>query len=368
MINNVKIVEVFYNSTNVGKLTFTPNNLAAFEYRREYLETGVSISPFYLPLKPGVFIAKREPFNGLFGVFNDSLPDGWGALLTDRLLQKHQIPLSEISLLDRLSLIGNNGMGALTYKPEWNITLENKNIDLNIIAKEVQLILQNNYKGNIEDLYLKGGSSGGARPKILVNIDNTDWLIKFKASSDHENIGEIEYNYSIAAKKSGLIMADTKLFEEKYFGTKRFDKIGSKRFHVHSASGLLYASYRYPSLDYTELIKATFALTKDIEEALMMFRLMVFNVLTQNKDDHSKNFSFIFKDNKWKLSPSYDLVLSNGFNGEHTTTVMGSGNPTKNDMLDVAKETGLPKKRTIQIYEEVYENSRDIIKKYSNLF
>ncbi len=243
MISNVKLIEVFYNSASVGKLVITPNNLAAFEYSKEYLETGISISPFYLPLKPGVFIAQREPFNGLFGVFNDSLPDGWGSLLTDRLLLKHKIDLSEVSLLDRLSLIGNSGMGALSYKPEWNIPLENKNTDLHTIAKEVQLILQNNYNGNIEELYNKGGSSGGARPKVLVNIDNVDWLIKFRASSDPENIGEIEYNYSIAAKKCGLIMADTKLFEGKYFGTKRFDKIGSKRFHIHSASGLLYASY-----------------------------------------------------------------------------------------------------------------------------
>ncbi len=100
----------------------------------------------------------------------------------------------------------------------------------------------------------------------------------------------------------------------------------------------------------------------------MMFRLMVFNVLTQNKDDHSKNFSFILKEKNWKLSPSYDLVLSNGFNREHTTTVMGNGNPTKKDMFDAAKETGLPKKRIVQIYEDVYENSREIVKKYYNLF
>ena len=362
MINKSNLVEVSYCSTKVGSLTLTPENLAAFEYDADYLANGVSISPFYLPLQPGVFIAKREPFKGLFGVFNDSLPDGWGALLTDRLLLKHKIPIENVNFLDRLTLIGDNGMGALTYKPKWDIKQKDVSsiIDFDIIAKEVEQILQNNYTGNIENLYNIGGSSGGARPKILVNIDNRDWLIKFRASSDPQNIGKIEYDYSIAAKKCGLIMTETKLFNGKYFGTERFDRVGSNRFHIHSASGLLYASYRFPSLDYIELIKATFALTKDIEEVLMMFRLMVFNVLTKNRDDHAKNFSFILKNSKWKLSPSYDLVLSSGFNGEHTTTVAGSGNPTKKDIFEVVKVTDLPEKETNVIFDEVFENAREI--------
>lgn len=361
MINSLKIVDVFYNSATIGKLALTTDNLTAFEYDKDYIGNGVSVSPFYLPLKPGVFIAKREPFNGLFGVFNDSLPDGWGTLLTDRILLKNKIALTDVNILDRLSLIGSNGMGALSFKPEWEIVHENNTTDLNKIANEVKLILQNNYEGNLEDLYIKGGSSGGARPKILIKIIEDDWIIKFKATSDPENIGQIEYDYSLAAKKCGLNVSETKLFEGKYFGTKRFDKIGNERFHIHSASGLLNASYRFPSLDYTELIKATFALTKNIKEALMMFRIMVFNVLTHNRDDHAKNFAFILKNNEWKLSPSYDLVLSNGFNGQHTTTIAGIGNPRKKDLFEVAKLTGLPEKNTIQIFDEVYENTRELV-------
>lgn len=97
MIKKAEFVEVFLNKQLVGKLAITPEHLFAFEYSAEYINSGVSISPFYLPLKAGVFIAKREPFNGLFGVFNDNLPDGWGKFLTDRILLKNNIGLNQIS-------------------------------------------------------------------------------------------------------------------------------------------------------------------------------------------------------------------------------------------------------------------------------
>jgi serine/threonine-protein kinase HipA len=362
MINSKKLVGVFFEEQIVGRIALTPEFVCAFEYDTGYLKTGISISPFYLPLKPGVFVARWEPFNGLFGVFNDSLPDGWGRLLTDRFLKRQNIEPSLLTVLDRLCLVGKNGMGALSFKPEWTFTDTDTGNDLNALAKEVELILHNNYTGNLEALYQKGGSSGGARPKVLVNIDGEDWLIKFRASDDPDDIGHIEYEYSLTAKKCGIDMPETKLFEGKYFGTRRFDNIGPKRYHVHSASGLLYASYRYPSLDYTELIKATLSLTRNIEEAYKLFRQMVFNVLTYNRDDHARNFSFILKDDEWLLSPAYDLVLSKGFNGQHTTTIAGNGTPMKADMFEVAKQTGLSEKKVIKIFDEVYENSNEIRK------
>ena len=355
-------LSVFFNKTKVGTLALRPDNLAAFEYDSQYLKTGISISPFYLPLNHGVFTARREPFFGLFGVFNDSLPDGWGRLLTDRLLLEHKISLSKVNIIDRLALIGENGLGSLSYQPAMEMFSKNTNFDLNKIAKEVALVLQNNFNGSIEDLYQKGGSSGGARPKIFITIDGEEWIVKFKSSADPHNIGQIEYEYSKTARQCGIEMTETRLFEGKYFGTRRFDREGKNKYHVHSASGLLYASYRYPALDYSDLIKATLALTKNIEEAYKMFRLMVFNVLTCNRDDHAKNFSFILKNNEWKLSPAYDLVLSSGFNFQHTTTVSGNGLPTKKDIMEVAKFTSLNIKRANLIFDEVYENSKNLRK------
>ncbi len=155
-------------------------------------------------------------------------------------------------------------------------------------------------------------------------------------------------------------MPETNLFEGKYFGVSRFDRDGSKRDHVHTASGLLYASHRLPSLDYSGLMKATMALTRDINEVEKMFRLMIFIILIGNKDDHSKNFSFLFRNGSWYLSPAYDLLPSDGFNNNHTTTVNGNGKPDIEDCIELAKNTAFPEKSAKRIIEEVMEGLRGL--------
>ena len=117
-MDNYKYLKVFYNDKLVGTLAKTPDRLIAFEYDAEWLNNGFSISPFSLPLQKKVYLPQYEPFNGLFGVFNDSLPDGWGRLLVDRLFLKNKINPSEIDNLNRLAVVQESGMGALTYKPE----------------------------------------------------------------------------------------------------------------------------------------------------------------------------------------------------------------------------------------------------------
>jgi serine/threonine-protein kinase HipA len=360
MIKKVKKVTVYYLNQPMGVLALTPEGLCAFEYAPQFLTTGIQVSPFYLPLKSGVFIAKKEPFNGLFGVFNDSLPDGWGTLLTDRMLAKHKIPLAVVNVLNRLCIIGGSGMGALTFEPEWENLNQKTIADIQTLANEAAFLLKTNTGEHLDQLFQYGGSSGGARPKIFYTHNNEEWIVKFNASIDPENMGYIEYEYALAAKKCGIEMPEVNLFNNKYFGVKRFDRNGLERFHVHSASGLLYASFRYPSLDYTELIKATIALTRDITEAYKIFRIMVFNVLNKNRDDHAKNFSFILKDKTWKVSPAYDLVYSKGFGEQHTTTISGSGTPTKKEIFELAVSTGLDAKKSNLIFDEVYENSREL--------
>jgi len=356
MLKHHPSVDVYYEAQHVGRLALAPDRRCLFEYEAAWIRDGFSISPFYLPLKSGVFTARAEPFDGLFGVFNDSLPDGWGKLLTDRwLMSKGYIP-AEFTVIDRLSIIGNQGMGALSYHPAQHISNDESVHQLDFYANEVAKILQADYSGSLDEIFDKAGSSGGARPKVLVRIDGIEWLIKFKATSDPEDVGTIEYNYSLIAKKCGIVMPETRLFEGKYFGVQRFDRQAEKRIHVHSAAGLLYASHRLPSLDYTALLKATMALTRDFAEVEKMFRQMVFNFLIGNKDDHSKNFSFIYQNKSWKLSPAYDLLPSFGFNNNHTTTINGKGKPTIKDCIEVAKLTAFPVKSAERIIEEVKEN------------
>ena len=361
-MDNYKYLKVFYNDILVGTLAKTPERIVAFEYDSDWLNNGFSISPFSLPLIKKVFIPKYDPFGGLFGVFNDSLPDGWGKLLVDRLFLKNKINPAEIDNLNRLAVVQESGMGALTYKPEHRFESENSISDYDILAQECSKILESQNSDNLDELFQLGGSSGGARPKILTSVDNEDWIIKFPSSSDSKNIGEKEYQYSLCAKDCGINMTETRLFPSKicsgYFGIKRFDRKNSKKVHMVSASGLLETSHRLPNLDYNTLMKLTLELTRNYQDIEQLFKLMCFNVFAHNRDDHSKNFSFLFDDTKkeWHLSPAYDLTYSFSFNGEHATTINGEGkNPTLNDILAVAKNIGLKEKLAKDITLDIQE-------------
>ncbi|DAA95962.1 TPA: toxin HipA [Candidatus Gastranaerophilales bacterium HUM_9] len=367
-MDKYKYLKVFYNDILVGTLAKTPERVVAFEYDLDWLNNGFSISPFSLPLIKKVFIPKYEPFDGLFGVFNDSLPDGWGRLLVDRLFLKNKINPVEIDNLNRLAVVQESGMGALTYKPEHRFQTENDVSNLDILAQECSKILESQNSDNLDELFQLGGSSGGARPKILTSIDNEDWIIKFPSSIDPKNIGEKEYQYSLCAKDCGINMTETKLLPSEicsgYFGIKRFDRKNGKKVHMVSASGLLETSHRLPNLDYNLLMKLTLELTRNYEDIEQLFRLMCFNVFAHNRDDHSKNFSFMYDNNKkeWHLSPAYDLTYSSSFNGEHATTINGEGkNPNLDDILAVAKNIGLNEKSAKNIALDIQEKCKNLV-------
>lgn len=354
-MNEIKVIEVFMNGDKVGRMALTFDFLCAFEYDSVYLTNGVSISPFNLPPKSEVFIAKRTPFNGGFGVFDDSLPDGWGNLILDRYLRSKGIDPAKLTILQRLALVGSTGRGALEYRPDYSESTADEIINFENLAADAEKILTSDYDGgSLDMLYKYGGSPGGARPKVFVKIDGKEWLVKFKATIDPSNVGRIEYEYSLLAKKCGINMPETRLFEEKYFGVERYDRTLNEKIHTISAAGLLSANYREPSLDYESLLKLCHLLTRNMEEVYNLFRLMVFNVVIKNRDDHAKNFSFQLVNGEWKLSPAYDLLPSDGFNGFHTTTVNNNGDPTVNDMMIVAERVGLNKSRAKGMIEKVY--------------
>ena len=319
-----------------------------------------------------MFLPKIEPFEGIYGVFADSLPDGWGRLLVDRLMRRNGINPMEMGNLDRLAIVGETGMGALSYRPVIALEKSDNSMSLDEIAAECEKVLQTEFSEQLDTLFTLGGSSGGARPKILTKIDGDNWIIKFPSSYDSKDIGRQEYDYALCAKKCGIDMEDVRLFDSQrcsgYFGTKRFDRVrrddgGVIRRHMVSVSGLLETSHRIPNLDYNLLMRLTFMLTKDIEECMKLYRLMCFNVFAHNRDDHSKNFSFIYLDDekRWVISPAYDLTYSNSLNGEHATTINGNGaDPGINDLLEVAKKAGLD----IKAARAAAENIRECVNEY----
>ena len=184
-------------------------------------------------------------------------------------------------------------------------------------------------------------------------------MVKFRAKRDPKRIGHDEYNYSLLAKECGIVMPETRLFEDKYFGVERFDRTPDGKLHVVSIAGLIGADYRMPSIDYSHIFRVCAALTHSVAELWKVYRLMVFNYLIENKDDHAKNFAFIYRDGEWRFSPAYDLLPSDGMNGYHTTSINDSIEPTKDDLLTVAVKAGLNKKEA----EEIFVSMKSIVKK-----
>lgn len=368
----------------VGRLAIR-DQIIYFEYNDEFIQKGIEISPFRLPLQKGVIELLQRPFDGLAGVFSDSLPDGWGRLLFDRMARAQRILPDSVSPLDRLAHVGLHGMGALVYEPDDSPSGVHELIDLDHLALQAEEVMQGGSEEVIKELLALNGASAGARPKALIGVNANrksisygakqleegfePWLVKFPNAQDGYDAGAIEYVYALIAKDAGILMPEVHLFSSQkgmgYFAVKRFDRGENKRLHMHSASGLLHSDFRSPSLDYEDLLNLTSALTKDIREVEKMYRLAVFNVLAHNRDDHAKNFSFLMDEKgDWKLAPAYDLTFSSGPNGEQSTMVMGEGkNPGVSHLLKLGLEASLSKK----LIEEIIDQTKSALGRWEYL-
>lgn len=354
------IVSIQFNENEIelGELVSEGRDIY-FKYYTAFITKGIEISPIKLKLNTGINKAAAIPFDGLFGVFADSLPEGWGKLLLDRALTAKGIDISNMTMLDRLAFVGSKGMGALIYKPEIDDGIHKQfEFELDKIAKATHQIISGTSTEILDELYILGGSSGGARPKILVGynpktqhiigaekdlpIGYEHWLIKFPSSSDWPDIANIEYAYYKMAIDAGIEMSACKLFKGKsgqvYFGTKRFDRIGNNRLHMHSAAGMMHDNFRLSNLDYGNVMDCAFLLERDVRAYEKILRLAAFNVFAHNRDDHSKNISFLMDENgNWKVSPAYDLTFSSSGHGMHSTMVSGeSANPNKQHLMELA--------------------------------
>ena len=357
----------------VGRLA-TRNRRILFEYDPDFIASGLQLSPFELPARAGVMMAEPAPFDGLFGVFNDSLPDGWGRLLLDRAVERMGILRGNLTPLDRLAFVGRHGMGALSYEPDFSKSeREPVVLKLDKLAADAALVLAGEQGAVVDKLLKLNGASAGARPKIVAQVSAdrkkiihgpgalppgyAHWMIKFPSQLDEADVGPIEYAYSLMARAAGVEMPETYLFgskKKRYFGIRRFDRDGDRRIHMHSLSGLLHADHRTPSLDYDGFLKATQVLTKDITQVEKAFRLACFNVLAHNRDDHAKNFSYLLDDatGQWSLAPAYDLIFSGGPAGEQSMMVMGEGrSPGVEQLRALGRKHGL--KKAASIIEEV---------------
>jgi len=360
----------------VGRLAWRDRR-AFFEHSEEMLASGLELSPFKLRARRGVIEAPLEPFDGLFGAFSDSLPDGWGLLLQDRRAAKEGLSPSQLTPLDRLAWVGDTGIGALAYRPELlPATTGSPSLELDEMARQSHRLLSGKASDILPTLLRLGGSPHGAHPKVSVFLRPEDGhidsnlekpivghrlaLVKFHALSDPADAGAIEIAYHHMAREAGLDVPDAWLLPSEegagWFAVERFDVQGATRRHVHTLCGLLHADHRLPSIDYVGALAGVHRLTRDMRALEQMYRRMVFNAVAHNRDDHTKQTSLCMdRRGSWTLSPAYDLTWSEGPGGEHSMAMSGEGHPQREDLLRVAAQCGVPPTLARRVSEEVVE-------------
>lgn len=361
-MKSVNALSVMLQGSRVGELVAIPRQGLFFSYDPAWLAKGFNLAPFHMAFSVNPQRA-ADPllFDGLHGAFSDSLPDGWGLLLMDRFFRRERsIERHAIGPLDRLAYMGDRSMGALEYVPMFETGSIEEDLDLAALYEASQMILSGSAEEVITSLRLAGGSPGGARPKAVIGLSPDKrravssfgempegyehWLIKFRSEGDPRDSGAIEQAYAMMARKAGVEISQSRLFQvetgngvEQFFATQRFDRAAGVKRHMLSAAAILYADFRAPSLDYSDLLRATWAMTRDASEVEKMARLMVFNALAHNHDDHAKNFSFFGGPGGWKMAPAYDLTFSStaGRTDEHTTAIAGAGKPSRKALVEV---------------------------------
>ena len=354
------VVAVKYREHDVGAVSFnTKTGISSFEFEPRFIATGIELSPIKMPLSRKVYSFPEidyAAFKGLPGMIADSLPDDFGTVVMNALIASQGKSTADITPIQRLQYTGKRGMGALTYHPTTQIKTLNASQYLEIeslvsLAQEIldtqeQFNLNYDAKGTEDKdammaLMSIGMSAGGARPKAVVAFNDdftkvrsghadipagfTHFLMKFDGVSEHNKdretfgdpmgYGAMEYVYHLIAKACGIHMMPCRLLQEgnrRHFITQRFDRNGNQKKHVQTLNGLTHVSYKKGgSYSYADLFSLARELKLSADEAMQIFKRMVFNVVGRNHDDHSKNFGFMLDDaHQWQLTPAYDLAYS----------------------------------------------------------
>lgn len=392
--------EVYLWGTRIGIIhQEATKTYASFEYDKEFLKSGIEVSPLRMPLARNIYefpTLAGGPFFGMPGLVADSLPDKFGNAVIEQWLMSQGKTISDFTAIDRLCYTGKRGMGALEYVPA---TSGIKDIDENINVQEMvnfaSAILANREKISlrVEDeltysqLIQVGSSAGGARAKAVIawneetNIVRSGqtqlgpgydyWLMKFDNVSNNGDHGIedqpeytlIEYAYYLMAIEAGIIMNECRIYDSEgnhHFMTKRFDRIDGKKLHMQSLGALAHISYQEPGACGYELA-ATYmkAMGLSYIEIEQFYRRMVFNCLAVNQDDHVKNVSFLMdKGGQWKLSPAYDITFSfdpqNKWLRAHQMTINGKTMAIGLlDLMEAGRKMGIKERRCKEVIGEV---------------
>ncbi|EHK8997652.1 type II toxin-antitoxin system HipA family toxin [Vibrio vulnificus] len=397
----MEVITITYQGDLVGAVSFdTEKGLGSFEYDPSFVKKGVELSPIKMPLSNRIYRFSELDFNtfkGLPGLIADSLPDDFGNAVLNAWVASQGRSPSDITPLQRLQYTGKRGMGALEYAPATKLRSLNasQQVEIQSLVSIAQEILDS--RGNFEvelkqngqddreammSLLSVGMSAGGARPKAVLAFNEdftqvrsgqtnvpsgfTHYLMKFDGVSEHNKnqetfgdplgYGAMEFVYHLMANKCGVDMMPCRLLHEgnrRHFITQRFDRIKNSKVHVQTLNGLAHIDYKKPgSFSYAELFGIARQLKLSAVDAEQLFKRMTFNIIARNHDDHSKNFAFMLKKDRWSLAPAYDLAYSykpgSKWVNSHWMSLNGKrDNFTRSDFYSLEKLSPIFNKRKI---------------------
>ncbi|MFM9826116.1 type II toxin-antitoxin system HipA family toxin [Flavobacterium sp.] len=375
----------------------TESGYASFEYDPKFIKTKSDLSPLKMPIANSnkrIFsfpeLRDTKTFNGLPGLLADVLPDDYGNQLINAWLAQNGRSENSMNPVELLCFIGARGMGALEFEPSQlkpNKKAFDIEIDSLVTISQKMLSKREGFETNLNedeqqamlDILKIGTSAGGARPKAIIAYNEKTgqvksgqtnapkgfehWLIKLDTVSDVQfgestGYGRIEMAYYLMAKACGIEMMESRLMEENgraHFMTKRFDREGSEqKHHIQTLCAMQHYDFKQiTSYSYEQLFQTMRLLRLPYPQAEQLYRRMVFNVITRNCDDHTKNFAFRLKENgDWELSPAYDICYAyrpgSDWVSQHNLSINGKRtNITKDDLLSVAKSMNIKKANTI---------------------
>ena len=383
-------VEAFIFGKKIGTILLK-DGIVYFEYDKEFKTSNLEISPLKLPLSlNGVYTNNEDRyFEGLAGVFHDTLPDKFGTKVIERYFESKNIPPHELTVIQKLMFVGDKSIGAITYKPVAHKIEEEKNnelIELQNFYENAKKIISGDAIEVVDEMLNfmdSAASAGGARAKAIIGYncktqelisgvkrelkkDFDHYLIKFdiqKNDGRSSDYTKLEYIYMNMAKEVGIDVPKIELLTHgnlAHYLIKRFDRVNSEALHLHSVAGLTHTNFNIPMhYSYDELLRLTRYLTGSQQDVNEQFKRMIFNIVGRNQDDHAKNFAFMMNKNGiWNLSPAYDITYSNGtgYTKNHQLSLNGKTNDfTLNDILQLAKKHSIKENIAKEYLEQIVE-------------
>ncbi len=382
-MTNYSLCNVFIFGKKVGTTAWDhERQIAFFEYDPKFKKLGLELAPLMMPLRGQSIYSfpylSEETYQGLPGMLADSLPDYFGNQIINAYLRSRGREENSFNAVEKLCYIGTRGMGALEFQPALSRVRKAQKIEVNELARLATEVLHNreafqasfdDRKRVFHDILQVGSSAGGARPKAVIAWDRETnqvysgqvdapegfehWLLKFDSIKDGKSYGRLEYAYYLMAKAAGIAMNESRLLQDgdmAHFMTRRFDRVNGEKIHVQTLCAIGHLNYNDPLANsYEQAFEVMEKLRLLPTEKSQMFRRMVFNAVTRNHDDHTKNISFLMnQDGAWSLAPAYDMVWAYKpgakWTGQHQMSINGKRDHfTRNDFLQLAKHFDIAK-------------------------